>query len=132
MKPISVLLRISKLGDGAGFLTGYYEPIVEGSRFPTRDFTVPVYRRPPDIIPPAGAAKGASFPNTGKSMRRNADGALVPYYERGDIENGVFDGQRLEICWLRDPIDLFFIQIQGSGARAAGGRHDAADQLRCA
>ena len=48
-------------------------------------------------------------------MRRNADGALVPYYERGDIENGVFDGQRLEICWLRDPIDLFFIQIQGSG-----------------
>ncbi len=79
------------------------------------DFTVPVYRRPPDIIPPDGAAKGQSFPNTGKSMRRNADGALVPYYERGDIENGVFDGQRLEICWLRDPIDLFFIQIQGSG-----------------
>ena len=108
-------IRISKLGDSAGFLTGYYEPIVEGSRFPTRDFTVPVYRRPPDLIPPAGAAKGASFPNTGKSMRRNADGALVPYYERAEIENGVYDGQRLEICWLRDPIDLFFIQIQGSG-----------------
>jgi peptidoglycan lytic transglycosylase A len=48
-------------------------------------------------------------------MRKLADGTLVPYYERGDIENGVFDGQRLEICWLRDPIDLFFIQIQGSG-----------------
>jgi membrane-bound lytic murein transglycosylase A len=108
-------LRISKLGDSAGFLTGYYEPIVEGSRFPTRDFTVPVYRRPPDIIAPNGASKGQAFPNTGKSMRRNADGELVPYYERGEIENGVFDGQRLEICWLRDPIDLFFIQIQGSG-----------------
>ncbi|MGZ5827403.1 MAG: murein transglycosylase A [Xanthobacteraceae bacterium] len=108
-------VRINKLGDAAGFITGYYEPIVEGSRFPTREFTVPVYRRPPDLVPPAGTAKGQGFPNTGKSMRRLADDTLVPYYERGDIENGVFDGQRLEICWLKDPIDLFFIQIQGSG-----------------
>jgi membrane-bound lytic murein transglycosylase A len=108
-------VRINKLGDPAGFLTGYYEPVVTGSRFPTREFTVPVYRRPPDIIPPSGTQRGAGFPNTGKSMRKLADGTLVQYYERGDIENGVFDGQRLEICWLRDPIDLFFIQIQGSG-----------------
>jgi membrane-bound lytic murein transglycosylase A len=108
-------IRISKLGDAAGFLTGYYEPVVEGSRFPTRIFTVPVYRRPPDLVAPAGTAKGQGFPNTGKSQRTLADGTLAPYYERGDIENGVFDGQRLEICWLKDPIDLFFIQIQGSG-----------------
>jgi membrane-bound lytic murein transglycosylase A len=108
-------IRINKLGDSAGFITGYYEPIVEGSRFPTREFTVPVYRRPPDLVPPAGTAKGQGFPNTGKSMRRLPDGTLTPYYERGDIENGAFDGQHLEICWLKDPIDLFFIQIQGSG-----------------
>jgi membrane-bound lytic murein transglycosylase A len=108
-------VRIVKLGDAAGFLTGYYEPIVDGSRFPTQIFNVPVYRRPPDLIPPAGYVKGQGFPNTGKSMRKDADGKLVPYWERGDIENGVFDGQRLEICWLKDPIDLFFIQIQGSG-----------------
>ena len=108
-------LRISKLGDSAGFLTGYYEPIVAGSRFPTREFTVPVYRRPPDLVPPAGTPRGAGFPNSGKSMRRLADGTLAPYYERGDIENGALDGQHLEICWLRDPTDLFFIQIQGSG-----------------
>jgi membrane-bound lytic murein transglycosylase A len=108
-------IRINKLGDAAGFITGYYEPIVDGSRFPTRNFTVPVYRRPPDLIAPAGTVKGQSFPNNGKSMRKLADGTMAPYYERGDIENGVFDGQRLEICWLKDPIDLFFIQIQGSG-----------------
>ncbi|HWM47626.1 MAG TPA: MltA domain-containing protein [Xanthobacteraceae bacterium] len=108
-------VRIVKLGDQAGFLTGYYEPVVEGSRFPTPVFKVPVYRRPDDLIPPAGYVKGQGFPNTGKSMRRAADGTLVPYYERGDIDNGVFDGRRLEICWLKDPIDLFFIQIQGSG-----------------
>jgi len=40
-------VRIRKLGDAAGFLTGYYEPIVDGSRFPTQEFTVPIYRRPP-------------------------------------------------------------------------------------
>jgi membrane-bound lytic murein transglycosylase A len=108
-------VRIVKLGDPAGFLTGYYEPIVDGSRFPTPIFNVPVYRRPSDLIPPASYVKGQGFPNTGKSMRKDVDGKLVPYYERGDIENGVYDGQRLEICWLKDPIDLFFIQIQGSG-----------------
>src|SRR3974390_2483228 len=47
-------LRITKLGDRAGFLTGYYEPTVEGSRFPTREFTVPIYRRPSDLLTASG------------------------------------------------------------------------------
>ena len=106
--------RITKLGDVAGFLTGYYEPVVEGSRFPTQIFKVPVYRRPLDLIPPASYVKGQGFPNTGQSMRKDADSKLVPYYERGDIENGVLDGNHYEICWLKDPVDLFYIQIQGS------------------
>jgi len=106
--------RINKLGDATGFLTGYYEPVVEGSRFPTQVFKVPVYRRPHDIIPPPSYVKGGGFPNTGQSTRKNADGKIVPYYERGDIDNGVLDGQHLEICWLKDPVDLFYIQIQGS------------------
>ncbi len=38
----------------------------------------------------------------------------MPYYDRGEIEDGALDGQRLEICWIKDPIDLLFIQIQGS------------------
>jgi membrane-bound lytic murein transglycosylase A len=107
-------VRIAKLGDTAGFLTGYYEPIVDGSRFPTREFHVPIYRRPPDLLPPAGTAAGSGFPNTGQSLRRDKDGKLVPYYDRAAIEDGALDGQHLEICWIRDPTEALFIQIQGS------------------
>src|SRR5262245_1664441 len=107
-------VRIAKLGEGAGFLTGYYEPVVDGSRFPTREFHVPIYRRPPDLLPPAGTPAGAGFPNTGQSLRRDASGKLVPYYNRADMEDGVLDGKRLEICWIRDPTEALFIQIQGS------------------
>jgi membrane-bound lytic murein transglycosylase A len=105
--------RIAKLGENSGLLTGYYEPIVAGSRFPTQDYTVPVYRRPPDLVSP-GVPIGASFPNKGKALRVVGKGQFVPYYERSEIEEGVLDGKHLEICWLRDPIDLLFIQIQGS------------------
>ena len=62
-------LRIAKLGDSAGFLTGYYEPIVDGSRFPTGIFKVPIYRRPRDLVPPLNST-GPGFPNRGQSLRR--------------------------------------------------------------
>ena len=110
-------LRITKLGDSAGFLTGYYEPIVDGSRFPTGIFKVPIYRRPPDLVPPRNAT-GSSFPNKGQSLRRTVSGELVPYYDRGEILDGALDGQHLEICWIKDQTDALLIQIQGS-ARVA-------------
>jgi membrane-bound lytic murein transglycosylase A len=106
-------VRIAKLGESTGLLTGYYEPIVAGSRFPTQDFTVPVYRRPPDLVSP-GLPTNAAFPNKGRAVRVVSKGQYAPYYERADIEDGVLDGKHLEICWLRDPIDLLYIQIQGS------------------
>ena len=92
-------LRITKLGDNAGFLTGYYEPIVDGSRFPTGIFKVPIYRRPPDLVPPHGTGPG--FPNTGQSLRRTSSGTLVPYYDRSEILDGALDGKHLEICWIQ-------------------------------
>ncbi len=107
-------VRIVKLGERAGFLTGYYEPIVDGSRFPTREFHVPIYRRPPDLLPPAGTPAAAGFPNTGQALRRDASGKLVPYYDRAEIEDGALDGKHLEICWIRDETEALFIQIQGS------------------
>jgi membrane-bound lytic murein transglycosylase A len=106
-------LRISRLGETQGFLTGYYEPIVEGSRFPTREFTVPLYRRPDDLVVPS-ERKGEAFPNRGPAFRRAQDGKLVPYYDRGEIEDGALDGRHLEICWLKDPFAALTIQIQGS------------------
>jgi membrane-bound lytic murein transglycosylase A len=108
-----VPVRIRKLGDPSGFLTGYYEPIVDGSRFPTREFTVPLYRRPRDLVAP-GVAPGAPFPNTGQVFRQTPTGDVVPYYDRGEIEDGALDGQHLEICWLRSAADALSVQIEGS------------------
>jgi membrane-bound lytic murein transglycosylase A len=106
-------LRISRLGETQGLLTGYFEPIVDGSRFPTREFTVPLYRRPDDLVAPGRSIENG-FPNKGEVKRRLPDGRLVPYFDRGEIEDGALDGRHLEICWLRDPIAAFSIQIQGS------------------
>ena len=107
-------VRISKLGEKDGFLTGYYEPIVDGSRVPTQEYTTPIYRRPADLIVSGRPNKDGSFPNKARVMRQIGKRKFVPYYERAEIENGVFDGRQLEICWVKDPIDAFFIQIQGS------------------
>jgi membrane-bound lytic murein transglycosylase A len=106
-------LRITKLGDRAGFLTGYYEPIVDGSRLPTGIFKVPIYRRPRDLVPPLHAV-GPGFSNRGQSLRRTSSGQLVPYYDRGEILDGALDGQHLEICWIKDQTDALLIQLQGS------------------
>ena len=106
-------LRIARLSDTAGFLTGYYEPIVDGSRFPTPVFKVPIYRRPGDLVPPLNST-GPGFPNRGQSLRRTGSGELVPYYDRGQILDGALDGQRLEICWIKDQTEHLVIQIQGS------------------
>ena len=107
-------LHIRKLGDAAGFLTGYYEPIFEGSRFPTREFTVPLYRRPLDLVAAGAAGPGGAFPNSGRAFRRKPDGELVPYYDRGEIEDGALDGQHLEICYLRNATEALIAGIEGS------------------
>jgi membrane-bound lytic murein transglycosylase A len=106
-------LRITKLGDNAGFLTGYYEPVVDGSRFPTGIFKVPIYRRPPDLVQPLHRA-GPGFPNKGQSLRRTNNGTLAPYYDRGEILDGALDGKHLEICWIKNQSDALAIQIEGS------------------
>jgi membrane-bound lytic murein transglycosylase A len=108
-------LRISKLGDTEGFLTGYYEPIVEGSRVPTGEFTAPLYRRPPNLVVSGRRKLGDSFPSKGvKVGRRVGRRKIAPYYDRAEIEDGSLDGWHLEICWLRSEIDVLFAQIQGS------------------
>jgi membrane-bound lytic murein transglycosylase A len=108
-------VQIARLGETQGFLTGYYEPIVAGSRFPNPEFHVPLYRRPPDLVA-AGYKPGSEpFPNKGALIgRRNENNEIVPYHDRAAIEGGALDGQNLEICWLRDPFEALAIQIQGS------------------
>jgi len=108
-------VAIARLGESKGLLTGYYEPVVDGSRFPSPEFPVPLYRRPHDLLV-AGRSVGrkGEVPNRATINRRDANNQLVPYYDRAAIENGALDGQQLEICWLKDPFDAFSIQIQGS------------------
>ena len=86
---------------------------MDGSRFPTGIFKVPIYRRPRDLVPPLNST-GPGFPNRGQSLRRTSSGQLVPYYDRGEILDGALDGRHLEICWIKDPTDALAIQIQGS------------------
>jgi membrane-bound lytic murein transglycosylase A len=108
-------VRITRLGEAQGFLTGYFEPIVRGSRFPSPEFHVPLYRRPPDLVAVGHKPGIDNFPNKGVQVGRfNESNELVPYFDRGEIEEGALDGRKLEICWLRDPFEALSISIQGS------------------
>ncbi len=86
-------VRIAPAGETQGFFTGYYEVEFAGSRFPSDKFTVPLYRVPKKLV--------------GRST-------VFGSYNRAKIEDGVLAGKGLEICWIKDPIDAFFAQIQGS------------------
>jgi membrane-bound lytic murein transglycosylase A len=109
-----VPLEISRLGQDAGFVTGYYEPIIEGSRTRTDVYNVPVYRRPSNLFMRGYSQASPDLPNKGQVFRKIGRRKLVPYYDRGQIEDGVLEGRGIEICWLKDQTDLLFAQIQGS------------------
>jgi membrane-bound lytic murein transglycosylase A len=104
-------VRISPLGTPDGFLTGYYEPIVDGTRKETDENRYPLYRKPANLLPGGRMAVTVVAMNKGKKRSKRR---LVPYHERAAIDDGVLAGRNLEICWLKDPIDSFFIHIQGS------------------
>jgi membrane-bound lytic murein transglycosylase A len=107
-------LRISRLGEGDGFVTGYYEPVIDGSRTQTDVYTVPVYRRPSNLFVRGFNQSSVGLPNKGEVFRKIGRRKLVPYYDRAEIEDGAIAGRGLEICWLKNQTDLLFSQIQGS------------------
>lgn len=108
-------LQISKLSETSGFLTGYYEPIIDGSRVPTGEFHAPLFRRPANLVASGWRKLGDAFPSKGvKVGRRVGRRKIVPYYTRGQIEDGALDGWHLEICYLRNELDVQYAQIQGS------------------
>jgi membrane-bound lytic murein transglycosylase A len=107
-------LRVSKLGDDQGFVTGYFEPILDGSRTRTDAYPVPVYRRPSNLFVRGKSQASPSLPNGGEVFRKIGRRKLVPYYDRGQIEDGAIAGRGLEIAWLKNQTDLLFTQIQGS------------------
>jgi membrane-bound lytic murein transglycosylase A len=97
-----------------GLFTGYYEPLLRGSRRRGGDYQVPLYRRPADLV----AVDLGEFREALRGQRiagRLAGDRLVPYPDRTAIDGGALAGRRLELLWVDDAVDAFFLQIQGSG-----------------
>ncbi len=102
-------VRIAPLGTPEGFLTGYYEPIVEGVREQAQGYENPLYRKPASLS--GGRMQVVAAASGKKKVRKRKS---VPFHDRAAIDDGVLAGRGLEICWLKDPIDSFFAHIQGS------------------
>jgi membrane-bound lytic murein transglycosylase A len=102
-------------GNDTGLLTGYYEPLLRGSRTPDATFRHPVFAPPDDLV---GVDLGDVVPDA-KALRlrgRVVGRKLVPYWTRADIDAGrapLLAGR--ELAWVDDPVALFFLHVQGSG-----------------
>ena len=95
--------------------TGYFEPLYEASLTPDSVYRYPLYRKPDDLTTVDLSGFGSKFQGQ-KIIGRIAGKDFVPYHSRVDIdEKGVLKGRGLEIAWLKDPVDVSFLQIQGSG-----------------
>jgi membrane-bound lytic murein transglycosylase A len=106
--------RASNRGRQGGFLTGYYEPELRGSRKADARYQIPLLLRPPDLV----TVDLGEFRETLKGERiagRIVDGRLRPYASRSAIVDGALAGRDLEFVWVDDAIDAFFLHIQGSG-----------------
>ncbi len=109
-------------GSGAdGLFTGYYEPLLNGARRRGGRFTVPIYRRPPELV----TVELGRFREQLARQRIAGvvrDGRLEPFAARARIDAGALAGRNLELVWVDDAADAFFLHIQGSGrVRLAGG-----------
>lgn len=97
-----------------GLVTGYYEPQLRGSRYPSMKFPYPLYGPPDDLLV---VDLGALYPELRNlRLRGRLDGRkVVPYFSRAEIENGQGALRGKELLWVDDPVELFFLQVQGSG-----------------
>ena len=109
-----VPFRASNGTGHTGLFTGYYEPELRGARTRGGTYSVPLYRRPGDLV----TVDLALFREDRRGehiVGRVEDGALRPYASRAEIESGALVGEGLELLWVDDAIDAFFLHVQGSG-----------------
>jgi membrane-bound lytic murein transglycosylase A len=105
----------AEVAGGQAFATGYFEPQISGAREHLPGFDVPVYGLPTDLV---RAKQGDADPLPKGKLplgRYDDDGKFVPFYSRAEIEDGALAGRGLEIAWAKDPVEFFFLQVQGSG-----------------
>jgi len=102
-------------GVGGVLFTGYYAPVLDGSREETEEYRYPVYKTPDDHIVVNLEVFREKYAGE-RIIARYEDGKILPYYTREEIDTARrLMGRGLEIAWLADPVDLFFLHIQGSG-----------------
>ena len=122
-KKFRVYRATGRAGDTRVLFTGYYEPMYEGSLAPDETFRYPLYRPPDDLMRIDLSLFSEKF--KGENIVARIEGKkILPYYSRYQIEaERVLEGKDLEIAWLKDPLDVAFLYIQGSGnLRLPGGR----------
>jgi membrane-bound lytic murein transglycosylase A len=102
-----------------GFFTGYYEPIVPGARTPSARFRFPLYRQPPDLV----EVTPGEIPGLDRAFRfaRRTGAGYAEFPDRQAIMEGALVGRGLEIAWLADAVDAFFIHVQGAARIALEG-----------
>ncbi len=101
-------------GSAEGTITGYYEPLLRGSRKPSPQYRFALFGVPDDLLVVDLSEVYPDLKNL--RLRGRVDGRrVVPYYSRADIEAGKGGAAGREILWVDDAVDLFFLQIQGSG-----------------
>ncbi len=97
-----------------GLYTGYYEPELLAARQPDDRFCVALLKRPADLVNIVGDDMRGALGHD-LTHARDVDGHLRPFATREEIECGALAGQRLEFLYLEDPVDAFFLHVQGSG-----------------
>ncbi|MGD8226484.1 MAG: MltA domain-containing protein [Desulfobacteraceae bacterium] len=110
-----VYRAMGRIGNRHTLFTGYFEPVFEAGLTPDETFKYPIYQKPDDLITIDLSLFRDEF--KGKSIVARIEGnEVTPYFSRRQIEvQKALEGRRLEIAWLRDPLDVDFLQIQGSG-----------------
>ena len=103
--------------------TGYYDPVIDASLSPSAEYSYPIYGKPADLVVAEEVTLGV-LPRSEKVFGRVDGENFNPYYSRRDIDEiGVLRGRGYELAWVKDPIQLFFLHIQGSGVlRLSDGR----------
>jgi membrane-bound lytic murein transglycosylase A len=110
-----VYQSIGSDGKNTVLFTGYFESSLKGSLTKTDRYRYPIYKAPDDAVIANLGKFGDRYKNE-QLIGRVMNGELVPYYTRGEIENqGTLDGRGLELAWVDDRVDLFFMHTQGSG-----------------